>query len=67
MYQKSPLPYVFILLAIIALTGFTSFTIDKKIEQPIVHIIEVNKIQNNLTLQKEFNEIEESIIIAFNK
>lgn len=42
MYQKSPFPYLIVLVAIIGISSFTNLTIDKEIEQPIIHVIQEN-------------------------
>ncbi len=42
MYQKSPFPYLITLIAIIGISCITNLTIDKEIEEPIIHVIKEN-------------------------
>ncbi len=64
MYQKSPFPYLFILVVIIGMSCFTSLTIDKEIEQPIVHVIQQNNIENEMALEKKLIILKDSPQIA---
>jgi len=48
MYQKSPFPYIIVLVVIIGLSCFTNLTIDKEIEQPIIHVIDQTSYSNEL-------------------
>lgn len=54
MYQKSPFPYLFILIGIITISCFTNLTLDKEIEEPIVYKVEKaeQKISNALAKLK---------------
>lgn len=39
-FQKSPFPYMALLIAIVGFTSYTNLTIDKEIEAPILHKID---------------------------
>lgn len=53
MYQKSPFPYLITLIAIIGISCITNLTIDKEIEEPIIHVIKENTSNESfLTLEK---------------
>ena len=67
MYQKSPFPYLIVLVAIIGISCFTNLTIDKEIEQPIIHVIQKNSTAD-LNIADETNALkEESTQIAYVK
>ena len=53
MYQKSPFPYLFILIGIIALSCFTNLTIDKEIEEPIIHVIKKEPLEQQLSIHSK--------------
>lgn len=65
MYQKSPFPYLFVLVIIVGMSCFTSLTIDKEIEQPIVHVIDQNSSESEIAIQKKFDILNSSILIAY--
>lgn len=67
MYQKSPFPYVIVLLAIVGISCFTSLTIDKEIEQPIIHVIHQESMNQSQLANKEINVSKEQYQIAYNK
>jgi hypothetical protein len=48
MYQKSPFPYLLVLAVIIGLSCITNLTIDKEIEQPIIHVIDQTSYSKEL-------------------
>lgn len=54
MYQKSPFPYLLVLVVIIGLSCFTNLTIDKEIEQPIIHVID----QTSYSIESNDKEID---------
>ena len=64
MYQKSPFPYLIILVMIIGISCFTNLTIDKEIEQPIIHEIHENTTANGSFIDQEFKLEESSSQIA---
>ena len=39
-YQRSPLPYLLILIAILGISIYTGVTIDRRMEEPIVYSIQ---------------------------
>ena len=64
MYQKSPFPYLFILLLIVGTSCFTNLTIDKEIEAPIIHILEQKTVSKSPITQQEINTSEEFYQLA---
>lgn len=50
-YQKSPFPYVFLLIGILGISIYFNLVIDKKINAPIVHTINAND-QEDLPIAK---------------
>jgi hypothetical protein len=67
MYQKSPFPYLIVLVAIIGISCFTNLTIDKEIEQPIIHVIQKKSTVENLSTQEPNLLKETATQIAFAK
>ena len=67
MYQKSPFPYLVVLLAIVGVSCFTSLTIDKEIEQPIIYEIHQESSKKSQLANEEFNVSKETNQIAYNK
>ena len=66
MYQKSPFPYIIVLVVIIGLSCITNLTIDKEIEQPIIHVID--QTSTNIEIQNSELELAENIIqVAYNQ
>jgi hypothetical protein len=65
MYQKSPFPYLIVLVVIIGLSCFTNLTIDKEIEEPIIHVIEKNSTVKTLSTQEPKILQEASTQMAF--
>lgn len=53
MYQKSPFPYLITLIVIVGLSCLTNLTIDKEIEEPIIHVIKQNSSNDLLLTQKK--------------
>ena len=58
MYQKSPFPYLFTLLGIVGISCFTNLTIDKEIDQPIIHEIKNTSSNSNLLGEENLNSEE---------
>ena len=50
-YQKSPLPYLSLLISIICLAIYSISTIDKQIDQPLVYTIE-NASKNEVLVDR---------------
>ena len=65
MYQKSPFPYLFVLIAIIGISCLTNLTIDKEIEEPIIHVIQKNSTVETISTQEPTLLQEESTQMAF--
>jgi len=66
MYQKSPFPYLVVLLVIIGLSCFTNLTIDKEIEQPIIHVID--QTSTNIDLESKDLKFADNLTqIAYNQ
>ena len=65
MYQKSPFPYLIILVVIIGISCFTNLTIDKEIEQPIIHVINENSSAEKVLYNTPILDTEESTQIAY--
>lgn len=59
MYQKSPFPYIIVLVVIIGLSCITNLTIDKEIEQPIIHVID--QTSTNVEIQSTELELAENL------
>ncbi len=53
MYQKSPFPYLITLIVIVGLSCFTNLTIDKEIEEPIIHVIKQNSSNDLIFTQQQ--------------
>ncbi|CAL2056937.1 hypothetical protein [Tenacibaculum sp. 190524A05c] len=43
-YQKSPFPYVFLLVGILSISVYSNLVTDKQINAPIVHTIKANEL-----------------------
>ncbi|CAL2076128.1 hypothetical protein [Tenacibaculum sp. 190524A05c] len=43
-YQKSPFPYVFLLVGILSISVYSNLVTDKQINAPIVHTIKANAL-----------------------
>ena len=58
-YQKSPLPYLILLVAIISIAVYSTVTIDKQINQPMVysikkdaenkHLLAIDEVENSIS------------------
>lgn len=62
MYQKSPFPYLFILVGIITLSSFSTLTLDKQIDEPIVYIINKKSFKKELQTKQNSKEQDKSIL-----
>lgn len=51
MYQKSPFPYLLVLVGIILISCFTNLILDKEIEEPIVYKITKNDSSNQVAFR----------------
>ena len=67
MYQKSPLPYLFILVGIVTISCFANLTIDKEIEEPIVHIIKKEPNPKKAVSEQTIEHLSDSEQLAFNQ
>lgn len=67
MYQKSPLPYLLILVGIVTISCFTNLTIDKEIEEPIVHVIKKETKPKEISIEKTIEHLPESEQLAVNR
>lgn len=67
MYQKSPFPYLIVLVAIIGLSCFTNLTIDKEIEQPITHEIHQSSTVETYENSNEFKLAKNQTQVAYNQ
>lgn len=67
MYQKSPLPYLLILVGIVTISCFTNLTIDKEIEEPIVHVIKKETKPKKISIEKTIEQLPESEQLAVNR
>lgn len=66
MYQKSPFPYLVVFLVIVGLSCFTNLTIDKEIEQPIIHVID--QTSTNIDLESKDLKFADNLTqIAYNQ
>lgn len=65
MYQKSPFPYLIVLVAIIGISCLTNLTIDKQIEEPIIHVIHKNSSVETSSTQEPAILQQEATQIAF--
>ncbi|CAM1343806.1 hypothetical protein [Tenacibaculum amylolyticum] len=55
-YQKSPFPYIFLLIGILSVAIYSNLVTDKQINAPIVHMVEITKTP-------EFNATELAIVL----
>lgn len=67
MYQKSPIPYLIVLVLIISLSSYSSLTIDRKISEPIVYNINDNSIDKLLAVDKKIETFKDSLVLASSK
>lgn len=67
MYQKSPFPYLIVLVLIISISSYSSLTIDKKIAEPIVYTINDNSIDKLLAVDKKIEKLKDSLVLASTK
>ena len=66
-FQKSPFPYVFILSIILSTALYSNFTLDKEINQTIVHSISKQEIKQPEFTQPMFSPIQEELIASLNQ
>ena len=67
MYQKSPFPYLIVLVLIISISSYSSLTIDKKIAEPIVYNIKDNSMDKLLAVDKKIEKLKDSLALASTK